>query len=219
MFFLHDSLSLVHLDLTMGELLLFDAFLSLLFFFQHSLLVRKNIRERITRLIPDEYYGALYSISSGIFLLPVILFWQKTPQTLVEADAWLRTVLQTALLLAACGFFWGAYSLKSMIDPFGVKALIGRTRSGDTLSQPLKIRGAYLWMRHPLYFFVLVMIWACPVITPDRLLFNIIWSVWIVIGTFLEERDLVRDFGEQYRKYQSRVPMLIPCRIPREALP
>jgi len=34
--------------------------------------------------------------------------------------------------------------------------------------------------------------------------------VWIVIGTVLEERDLVAEFGESYREYQSAVPMLVP---------
>ncbi len=44
----------------------------------------------------------------------------------------------------------------------------------------------------------------------DRLLFNILWTVWIVVATLLEERDLVDDFGEGYLDYQRKVPMLFP---------
>jgi len=44
---------------------------------------------------------------------------------------------------------------------------------------------------------------------------SIKWTFWIVIGTYLEDRDLHREFGSQYLEYSSRVPMLIPCRIPR----
>ena len=51
--------------------------------------------------------------------------------------------------------------------------------------------------------------------TPDRLLFNILWSVWVVTATMLEERDLVAAFGDAYRKYQEEVPMIIPWKVPR----
>ena len=54
------------------------------------------------------------------------------------------------------------------------------------------------------------MIWSFPDLTADRLLFNVLWSTWIVVGTLLEERDLAVTLGQQYKEYQSRVPMLIP---------
>ena len=68
-------------------------------------------------------------------------------------------------------------------------------------------------VRHPLYLFSILMIWSCPDLTTDRLLFNFLWTVWIVIGAFLEERDLVTEFGDLYLEYRKRVPMFIPCRI------
>jgi protein-S-isoprenylcysteine O-methyltransferase Ste14 len=57
------------------------------------------------------------------------------------------------------------------------------------------------------------LIMACPDLTVDRLLFNVFFTVWMVIGAILEERDLVVTFGEAYRKYQRKVPMLIPYHI------
>ena len=61
---------------------------------------------------------------------------------------------------------------------------------------------------------MLLMIWSYPVLTMDRLLFNVLWTIWIVIGSVLEERDLSADFGDAYREYQRKVPMLLPTRIP-----
>jgi protein-S-isoprenylcysteine O-methyltransferase Ste14 len=44
----------------------------------------------------------------------------------------------------------------------------------------------------------------------DRLLFNLLWTIWIVIGSYFEEKDLIAEFGDAYREYQKRVPMLVP---------
>ena len=56
----------------------------------------------------------------------------------------------------------------------------------------------------------LVLLWACPDVTADRLLLNGLFTGWIVVGSRLEERDLVREFGDAYRDYQRKVPMLLP---------
>lgn len=61
---------------------------------------------------------------------------------------------------------------------------------------------------------MLVLIWSTPNLTADRLLFNLLWSIWIVFGARLEEKDLVAEFGESYRYYQETVPMLLPWRGP-----
>ncbi len=67
-----------------------------------------------------------------------------------------------------------------------------------------------------MYLFVLIVIWSGTAITADKLLFNVLWTLWILIGAVLEERDLVADFGDLYRKYQREVPMIIPYKIPGE---
>lgn len=82
-------------------------------------------------------------------------------------------------------------------------------------SRPSSSSAAHRYVRHPLYLFVLILIWSAPQMTADRLLFNILWTAWIVIGARLEERDLVGEFGDAYRDYQRRVPMLLPWPRPR----
>ena len=41
---------------------------------------------------------------------------------------------------------------------------------------------------------------------------NLVLTAYFVIGAILEERKLVAEFGEEYREYQKRVPMLVPGR-------
>jgi len=71
-------------------------------------------------------------------------------------------------------------------------------------------RGPYRYVRHPLYLFMLLLIWSTPRFSTDQLLFNVLWTAWVIVGTKLEERDLLVDFGQTYRQYQASVPMLIP---------
>jgi len=39
---------------------------------------------------------------------------------------------------------------------------------------------------------------------------NVILTFYLIVGTFLEEKKLIGEFGEKYAAYQNRVSMLIP---------
>lgn len=208
------SFSLVNLGLEPGRALALDAGLSLLFFVQHSVMIRRGIRERLSSFVPDTYYSAFYSIVSSVALISLIVFWQKT-SVIASAEGASRLAIRALFFLSIAGFTWGTSALSSF-DPYGIKKIKRHVRGKEERDMPLTIRGAYLWVRHPLYFFCLLMIWACPDLTWDRLLFNVMWSAWIVVGTMLEERDLVSEFGDRYREYRAKVPMIIPYKLPQE---
>ena len=192
--------------------LLIDAGLSLAFFLQHSIMVRRSFRRQLSRLVPERYVNVIYAISSGIVLSVVILFWQETSSAVGAAKGALRLLLRVIFAGSVAGFYWGAAALGSL-DAFGIRSLLDSGRARKPREARLIIRGPYRFVRHPLYLFVLVMIWSNPDLTYDRLLFNILWSAWVFVGAILEERDLSLDFGHAYEQYKRKVPMLIPWRI------
>lgn len=130
----------------------------------------------------------------------------------MSAQGALRWMLRGVFYLSLSGIFWGLWSL-GKFDAFGVDQIRNPAQGTSAAQSRLLVRGPYRWVRHPLYFFSLLMIWSCPDLTVDRLVFNILWTAWIVVGTVLEERDLVEFFGEEYRNYQRQVPMLLPKSI------
>ena len=211
-FLFAGSLDLIDLGLSEPASMALNVGLSLVFFVQHSSMVRPFFRQWLARSIQEKYHGAVYTIVSGLFLVTVLIFWQESSYLLASAQGWPRVTLQVLFVLSFLGFRWALRSF-GKFDLFGIKALHGSAADNPPSTGMLQVRGAYRWVRHPLYFFTLLMIWTCPHLTADRLLFNVLWSAWIVVGTILEERDLETLFGEDYRDYQRHVPMLIPNRI------
>ena len=190
-----------------------DAALCLLFFLQHSVMVRRGFRHRLAGVLPYAYHGLFYTFGSAVALFILVLLWQPHPLVLMDAGGVFRIALRLVLLIAGAGFLWSILALRGF-DPFGLKSLRQQNQELNPKSEQFQVRGPYRWVRHPIYFFSLLVIWAYPTLTADRLLFNTLWTLWIVVGTILEERDLTAEFGEQYTAYQQRVPMLLPLRRP-----
>ena len=203
------SFELVPLGLGDPAALLWNTGLSAAFFAQHSGMVRRWFRTRVERRVPRELYPAIYSIASGVVLLVALGLWQRSSVAVWSLESPWSWLLRLAFVAAIGGFVWGIRALRGF-DGFGLRPIRDLVRSRTRPVEELTVRGPYRWVRHPLYTFVLVMIWACPEATLDRLLFNGLWSLWVVVGAVLEERDLRRDFGEEYARYQAAVPMLIP---------
>lgn len=212
-FIVIGPVTLIRLDVSEGQMLLWDGLLSMVFFVQHSGMVRASFRTWLSSIVPSGYHSSIYAIASGVSLTAVVLLWQ-TPQTvLFQFQGPLRWLPRAVSLLAVAGFAWGGRAL-ALFDPLGLASVMAHLRKRHFQPPNLVVRGPYLWLRHPLYFFTMVLIWSVPDVSSDRLLFNMLWTLWIVIASFLEERDLVVAFGERYRNYQKIVPMLLPWRGP-----
>lgn len=204
-------LHMVELGLNDTGTLLLNTMLCLVFFVQHSWMIRKSFRQKLTDYISSPYHGAVYAVCSGLTLLLVITLWQESAQVLLRLEAPISWLPRLLFLLSTAGLVWCARSLTSF-DLVGKRQIMAHLNKKRMAGVSFTIRGPYHFVRHPFYFLILVMIWSCPDVTLDRLLFNCLWSLWIAVGTVLEERDLVIEFSTQYRDYQQKVPMLIPWR-------
>ena len=196
--------------------LVWDALLSAAFFFQHSGMVRRAFRERLGRRIPAPLHGVVYTIASGSVLAACLVLWQQAGEPLVRFDGAAGWSVRALFFLALAGFAWGVRALGSL-DSFGVEPAVAFVRGKQPRELPFVVEGPYRWVRHPLYFLSLVLFWSCPVVTADRLLFDVLWTTWVVLATVLEERDLVAQFGDSYVRYQREVPMILPWRLPRSS--
>ncbi len=203
------SLNWIRLDFNEVEKGILNAILCLFFFLQHSGMIRRSFRRWLANFIPSQYQGAIYTLASGACLLIAVAFWQGSDTILFEANGLIRGFLRGFFVLSMLGMIWGLVALRS-VDMFGLSPILKRSNAKPIHVNHLTIRGPYRWVRHPLYLFMIILFWAAPLLTMDRLLFNTLWTIWVVAATVLEERDLAVDFGADYRDYQLKVPMLIP---------
>jgi len=211
LFLYRGPFGLVDLSLPLVAALGLDAALCLAFFLQHSGMIREGVRRRLARRVPPHCFRAVYTIASGLVLGALVVLWQELGQTLVALDGAWRCVPRVVYFLSVAGMAWGILALGT--DMLGLDVIIAHLRGRAQPTMPFRVRGPYRWVRHPLYLFTLLLTWATPDLTADRLLFNGLWTVWIIVGTRLEERDLAAELGDEYRAYQREVPMLIPVRL------
>ena len=213
-FLVLGSFQLLDMGLSVQAALVVDGILCLAFFIQHSGMVRRSFQRRFDSFASGHYRGAVYAIASGVVLLSLLLLWQRTEPLVISVQGPLRWCFYGALMASLAGFVWSSRSLGAF-DALGIQPVLAQAKGTQAHDIPLTVRGAYRWVRHPIYTASLLLIWSQPDLTYDRILFNVTWTGWIIIGSFLEERDLVANFGAPYAEYQRKVPMLIPWRIPR----
>lgn len=70
--------------------------------------------------------------------------------------------------------------------------------------------GPYGVVRHPTYWCMLGVLWLRPSLTQSRLAANLVYTLYLAVASFLEEKRLVRELGPDYLAYRRRVPRLLP---------
>lgn len=205
------SVSILRLGPSELELLGWDAFVSMVFFVQHSTMNRQWFRAWLAPHVDPRYHGAIYGITSGLALLFVVCTWQTAPTQLWSLHGVARGSAYALSAFALGLFVWGIAALRTF-DPLGLRPIKLARQDQPQPPSEFVVRGPYRWVRHPLYSCIILAIWAWPDVTSDRLLFALLWTAWMAIGARLEEQDLQREFGVRYQEYRRFVPMLIPWR-------
>ncbi len=181
----------------------------------HSALISTTFIDFIKRTMGDKarYHRIFFNLFSIVTIIPLLIYsgsprWESEPLFAWEGN--LR-ILQFVLIGVAAFLFLGAVSRYSMSRLMGIEQIRGKSGKGITESGELDSSGVLGVVRHPFYVAVFILLWAGD-LTPSAILINVILSGYLVIGTLLEERKLILEFGDRYRRYQDEVSMFIPLK-------
>ena len=192
-----------------------DLALVLLFGLQHSVMARPAFKRWWTRTVPPALERSTYVLLASFFLTLLMLLWQPIPGVVWQFDspagqAVLWTLFALGIPLCVVASF--------QIDHFDLLGLRqvwlqfrGRPYTPPEFTEPW----LYRVVRHPIQLGVLLLLWPLPTMTVGHLLLASAMTIYILIGLYFEERDLVAEFGERYRAYRRRVPGLIPLPVGR----
>lgn len=117
------------------------------------------------------------------------------------------------LLGAAALFLYVSGALKyDMLEFFGIRQIIsGNSYSTLSASGNIETSGILNLTRHPWYLATIIFIWVISMdMYVSTIIVNTILTVYVLIGTVLEERKLVTEYGDNYRDYKKQVSMLFP---------
>jgi protein-S-isoprenylcysteine O-methyltransferase Ste14 len=175
----------------------------------HSLLARNNARQQIAKLVGEDYVRTFYVIINGIFLSLLITLWRPVTGVLWKTEGLLYWILTILFLGCIAGMFYTA-SFIDYLDFLGIRSILRTIKNRPPKSSLFSARGPYAHCRHPMYLFLFFAFWIGPVMTYRRLEFALMGSIYLIIGTLFEERNLRHELREVYDLYRANVPMWIP---------
>ena len=182
----------------------------------HSALISISVTSWLKAMLASRYrfYRLFFNIFSIVTLIPLVMYshsarFNSEPLFTWSGHWWMLRYflvsLCVVLVLAGARHY-------SMLQFLGIHQIRNESiRTGMTGSGDLDDRGVLGIVRHPWYVTVFILLWTGD-LNAAATTVNLVLSAYLIVGTLLEERKLVIEFGEEYRRYQGRVSMFIPVK-------
>jgi protein-S-isoprenylcysteine O-methyltransferase Ste14 len=197
---------------------IFIVILFAIFGYTHSLLASLKIKIWFRKTLGDliAFYRLFYNL---VGLLSVYLIYELSPKPhiiIYDLPNPYDLIILIPQLLSLAGVFWAFKYIcfKEFLGLDQIKRFFEKRYTTELDEEfTLRIEGPYRYSRHPVYFFSITFLLFRPVMDLFYLTFFICIVAYFYIGSYYEEKKLVRQFGEIYENYKKEVPAIFPFKI------
>jgi len=165
----------------------------------------KNFAEKILGKY-FRFYRLFYNFLAFVLLISVFAVQFSTEKQALWQVSNYQSIIGKAI--AICGVLLVSKALQG----YDLREFSGIDYNKSQEKNEFKSDGLLKYMRHPIYFGILIFVWGMFVTDASTrsLTSAIAITIYLFVGIYFEEKKLIEVFGEKYKKYQHDVPMLIP---------
>lgn len=171
-----------------------------------SLAVKTWTATRWPRLMPAYRLGFNAIASLGVW--PILWLLYRHPGQIVWAWTGAAALIANGLALAAIAGFFHTLRDYDSGEFLGLRQWRNQTRTVAD-QEGFHLSPAHRFVRHPWYFFSLVILWTRDM-SAAMLLSALLMTAYFVVGSRLEEKKLIAYHGDRYRRYMKKVAGLLP---------
>ncbi len=175
-----------------------------LFAWPHSLLLYPPVTRHMKTYIPGGLHGCIHCCATCISLLLLISNWSVSEAVIWDLKGPAERLMLCAFYGAWIGLFYSLY-LTGLGYQTGLLPWYWWLRDMKPSVRKFEIKGAFRWMRHPVYLSFLGLIWFTPRMTMDHAILTLVWTLYVYVGSYLKDRRLAMFIGQPYREYAARV--------------
>lgn len=184
--------------------------LLLLFGVQHTIMARQGFKKGLTKIISWPVERSTFVLITVILLALIYICWIPMPGVVWSVESSIWSGLLTGLFLVGFATVLVSTYLINHFELFGLMQVWYRFKNKQMPEPTFHTPLLYQHVRHPLYLGFMTAFWATPHMTVSHLLFASVWTIYIFVAIGYEERDLIHLFGDQYRAYMAKTPMILP---------
>lgn len=182
----------------------------------HSSMISLTVTDYLKKILGSYYkfYRLFFNLVAFTTFIPLVFYTKSFKGPVLFRWEGYLTIIQIALLIIVLSLFVSGLFKYDILQVLGIRQIkSGKSHSTLSESGDIDTSGILSLTRHPWYLATLILVWTYfREMYVSTLIVNIILTIYLIIGTVLEERKLIIELGDSYRDYMNRVSMLFPTK-------